>query len=106
MAMNNLFSTKSPKKALFTKAYITVTTQISVKDVISELYPQLAKLNTEDSYSIYLKNKIDLFEISLCSQNTHVLTLFKLNQTELENKITNSLIDKKILLSQDLLKLK
>jgi hypothetical protein len=85
---------------------VTVTAQTSIKDVVSKLYPELAKLNTENSYSIFIKPKIDLFEITLYSQNTHVLTLFKLNLNELENEIAKELIDKKILLGQDMLKIK
>lgn len=104
--MNNLFSTRSAKKNLFTKAFVTASSQDIIKSTLVTLYPELAKLNIENSYNIFINPKPDLFEVSLYSQNTHILTLFKLNMMELQKEIAEALIDKKLLLSYDLLKLK
>jgi hypothetical protein len=104
--MNNLFSTKSAKKTLFSRAYITATSQDLIKEIICKLHPELSKLNQEQSYNIFIRNTPELFEITLCSQNTHVLTLFKLNLDEIKKEIANALIDKMIIVSHDHLKIK
>jgi hypothetical protein len=104
--MNNLFNNKSAKKNLFAKAYIVSTSQDIIKNVIANLCPELTRLNTENTYNIYINSKLALFEVSLCSQNNQILTLFKLNFENLKKEITDSLIDKNILLSNDQFKLK
>lgn len=104
--MNNLFSSRSSKKNLFTKAFVTASSKDLIDNTIANLYPELAKLNTENSYNVFINSKPDMFEVSLYSQNTHILTLFKINMIELQKEIADVLIDKKLLLSYDLLKLK
>jgi uncharacterized protein YabE (DUF348 family) len=104
--MNNLFSTRSAKKNLFTKAYVTVTSQEIIRSILTTNFPELAKLNSEQSFNIFIKQNSSIFEVSLYSQNTHVLTLLKLNLIKLQTEIAESLIDKKLLLDYASLKLK
>jgi hypothetical protein len=104
--MNNLFSLRSPKKTVFTKAYITATTQTIVQDTLTSLFEELNSPNITDTYTIFIDPQKEAFSISLCSQNNHILTLFKINRDLIQSELHKSLIDKNLILAHQLFKLK
>jgi hypothetical protein len=103
--MNNLFSTRSPKQNLYAKAFITASSQDIIKETISGIIPEISQSQSTPQYSIFVKSSKEGLNISLYSQISHILTLFKINLLQIEEELNKNLIDKKILLDHQCIEL-
>ncbi len=91
--MQTLFSSQ---KSLYSQALLQATGHELVRTVLLQTIPQLNTSHIE-SITIFLKKTTLGFSLSLCSQNTTLLTLLKLNTHALQEEITKLYIDKNLL---------
>jgi hypothetical protein len=91
--MQTLFSTQ---KVLYAQALLQATGHDLIRSSIANILPQLQPEQLT-KITIFLKQTVDTFAISLCSQDTTLLTILKLNSSSLADEISSHFIDKNLL---------